>query len=187
MNRPRRRYLGYFSRGGDHRCRATWPKDSRTDHETLAGVLGTTLIFWKQSGQTDHPASFHFSLDLHYQMNPLMFGFCQPCGPGIEQKKRANGRQGPTDILRPTVGTIDPIPVGRCNCLPHSWRSTNGSIEERGNPRDNPFVGLACLGIIDVGQIQTRYPYESVVISTNIGLLHLVPLYTYRDASKQAL
>ena len=45
-------------------------------------------------------------------MNPLMLGLCQFYGPDNGQKKRANGRQGPIDIPRPTVGTIDPIPVG---------------------------------------------------------------------------
>ena len=58
-------------------------KGSTHDHETLAAVLGTTLIFWKQPDQTDHPASIHFSLDLHYQMNPLMLGHCKSCRPDI--------------------------------------------------------------------------------------------------------
>jgi len=77
------------------------------------------------------------------------------------------------------VPRLEPLirsPWGRCNCLPHSWRSINGSIEERGHPRDNPSVGsLASLRFIDVGQTPTRYQYESVVISANSGFLHLVP------------
>ena len=48
------------------------------------------------------------------------------------------------------VSRLEPLirsPWGRCNCLLYSWRSINGSIEERGNPRDNPSVGLAVSGV----------------------------------------
>lgn len=38
-------------------------------------------------------------------------------------KKRANGRQGPIDIPHPTVGTIDPFPMGGYNYLLYSQRS----------------------------------------------------------------
>ena len=53
--------------GKKHRHTDFRPRNPRTHHETLATVSGTTLVFWKQSGQTDHVAPIHFSSDLHYQ------------------------------------------------------------------------------------------------------------------------
>lgn len=63
-----------------HRCLTKGP---RTDHESLAILLGTTLIFWKQSGQTDQLASVHFSPDLHYQKNPSTLGRYQSHGQDV--------------------------------------------------------------------------------------------------------
>jgi hypothetical protein len=75
-------------------------------------VLGTTLIFWEQSGQTDHLAFIHLSPDLRYQTNPALQVRRQSHERDIGERKRANGRQGPIDIPHTTVGTIDSYPMG---------------------------------------------------------------------------
>lgn len=91
---------GRFANGTTHRPRNTGR--SVGNHPDFLEAV------WPGRSPSFHSFLARFTLS----DEPIDAGHRQSRGPGIGEKKRANGRQGPIDIPRPTVGTTDPIPVG---------------------------------------------------------------------------